>query len=127
MSAPSRRASMAVILTALTASLASITPARRRSSGVGFFFAETELSAPPFNGKRRSRGFRRSSILTSYCSRYFLKRPPLGSLNLLYSKIGCELLLTSDITRDNIHLSLFFLSKRLTPPGMIRARNNFLA
>jgi hypothetical protein len=48
--------------------------------------AETELSAPPFNGKRRSKGFRRSSILTSYCSRYFLKRPPLESLNLINFK-----------------------------------------
>ena len=68
--APSRSASMAVTLTAFTASLANITPALTRSRAVivSCCSPSSRVAAFPLRGNNKSRGFRRSSMVNESCS-----------------------------------------------------------
>ena len=64
--APSLSASIAVRLTALTASAVRLTAARNLSAAVMLSFrTPTSLDAPPLRGNSKSRGFRRSSMSLS--------------------------------------------------------------
>ena len=86
--APSLNASIAVTLTALTASPARTTPALKRCKVVkgSLLSLPVRLFAFPFRGKSKSRGFRRSNIPINHLYDYSLLISLFKSIKIRKSK-----------------------------------------